>query len=281
MIEIHSDRVRSFYQLSIDKSFSKASESLGISQPGLSQKIALLEEELETTLVIRTTKSLKITESGQKLVQYYKIKKDLDEELIKDLLAGSKEVQGELRIAGYSSIVRSALIPCLSSLIGKYKFKFNILSQEIYTLEEALLSGQVDFIISTNEIKRENVINQEIGIEENIHIVPLKEGVEMPFLDHDEKDTTTFDFFKIQNKIKKYNRCYLGDIYNILQGVELGVGQAIISKHLVKSNLKVKQKRYRNRMKSKIYLCYFRRPYYSNLYKIVISNFEEKFSKYL
>ncbi|PEW04377.1 hypothetical protein CN287_23305 [Bacillus cereus] len=62
-----------FYQLEYfqviaeERSFSKASEVLHISQPALSRQIKALEEELKQQLFIRNGKSLTLTKYGQRL----------------------------------------------------------------------------------------------------------------------------------------------------------------------------------------------------------------------
>ncbi|MBW7458748.1 LysR family transcriptional regulator, partial [Paenibacillus sepulcri] len=49
--------------------FSKAAESIGISQPTLSQQIKVLEEEMELPLFDRLGKRIAITEAGQVLYE--------------------------------------------------------------------------------------------------------------------------------------------------------------------------------------------------------------------
>ena len=46
-------------------SFSRAAEELYIAQPTISLHVRQLEEELQTKLLIRTTKSLEVTEKGR------------------------------------------------------------------------------------------------------------------------------------------------------------------------------------------------------------------------
>ena len=46
-------------------SFSRAAEELYIAQPTISLHIRQLEEELQTTPLIRTTKSIEVTEKGR------------------------------------------------------------------------------------------------------------------------------------------------------------------------------------------------------------------------
>ena len=51
-------------------SFTRASESLGISQPSLSRQVRLLEEELAERLLIRTGRGVEATEAGKVLLHY-------------------------------------------------------------------------------------------------------------------------------------------------------------------------------------------------------------------
>ena len=66
------DRLQKFAQLVDAGSFTKAAELLHISQPALSTAISKLERELHTTLLIRGTRSLKLTPSGEVAYQHAK-----------------------------------------------------------------------------------------------------------------------------------------------------------------------------------------------------------------
>ena len=51
-------------------SFSRAAEELYIAQPTISLHVRQLEEELQTRLLIRTTKNIEITEKGREVYEY-------------------------------------------------------------------------------------------------------------------------------------------------------------------------------------------------------------------
>ena len=51
-------------------SFTKAAERLYVSQPTISAHISALEEELKRTLIVRTTKSIEVTEKGMEIYEY-------------------------------------------------------------------------------------------------------------------------------------------------------------------------------------------------------------------
>ena len=50
-------------------SFTRAAEQLYISQPTISTHIRMLEEEFNTRLILRTTKSIDVTAEGRKLYE--------------------------------------------------------------------------------------------------------------------------------------------------------------------------------------------------------------------
>ena len=64
------NKYKMFYAVSEYKSFSKAAEILHISQPAISYAVKELERELETTLLIRENKSIRLTPEGQELIYY-------------------------------------------------------------------------------------------------------------------------------------------------------------------------------------------------------------------
>lgn len=51
-------------------SFTKAADHLYLTQPTISAQIRQLEEELQTPLLCRTTKSIRVTQAGQELYEY-------------------------------------------------------------------------------------------------------------------------------------------------------------------------------------------------------------------
>lgn len=59
------DKLKSFYEIAISKSISKASAKLNISQSALSRQIQDLEYDLKTPLFIRHQKGVRLTEQGK------------------------------------------------------------------------------------------------------------------------------------------------------------------------------------------------------------------------
>ena len=59
-------QLQSFVEVVNFRSFTKAADKLFISQPTVSAHVTQLEEELNTKLISRTTKSISLTERAKK-----------------------------------------------------------------------------------------------------------------------------------------------------------------------------------------------------------------------
>ena len=73
-------------------SFTKAAEKLYISQPTISTHIRALEEELNTRLILRTTKSIEVTPEGRKLYDYAENILQLRNRMLEECTGGVKKI---------------------------------------------------------------------------------------------------------------------------------------------------------------------------------------------
>ena len=62
-------QLHSFISVVRCRSFTEAAEELGISQPTISTHIRILEEELNSRLIVRTAKSFEVTPRGMELFE--------------------------------------------------------------------------------------------------------------------------------------------------------------------------------------------------------------------
>ncbi|WP_070962500.1 LysR family transcriptional regulator [Vibrio sonorensis] len=87
-----------FGEVAKQLSFSKAAENLGISRSYLSSQIGQLEAELKTSLLIRSTRSVRLTAAGEKILAKMNGINSAIVELEKELDHNKNEVEGVLRI---------------------------------------------------------------------------------------------------------------------------------------------------------------------------------------
>lgn len=79
-------------------SFTKAAEKLGVPKSNISRKIARLEEVLNTSLMTRTTRSLNLTEAGQRYYQHC-LQIKLEVESAENDIKGIDVVNGRIKLA--------------------------------------------------------------------------------------------------------------------------------------------------------------------------------------
>ena len=136
---------RVFCEVAENKSISKASEKLFISQSAVSQTIKQLEKELDMQLFIRNSKGVELTGSGEVLYQYSKSAVDLLNEGISRLQRIKELKEGELRIGAGDTVSRYLLSEKLETFHKKYpSVNLSIVNRTSYEAVELLKSGKID-----------------------------------------------------------------------------------------------------------------------------------------
>ena len=121
-------------------SFTKAAESLYISQPTISTHIRALEEELGTRLIMRTTKNIDVTPEGLKLFEYAVNILELRDRMMQECSAGSRQIIH----LGASTIPSAYILPEVLPTFGKlYPNAFFIIHQ---TDSKGVVEGLTDGI---------------------------------------------------------------------------------------------------------------------------------------
>jgi DNA-binding transcriptional LysR family regulator len=99
-----------FIEVANYKSITKAAEQLHISQPALSKSIKALEEELGTTLLIRTNKATHVTDAGHVVLEHARKMTGLVEEMKLTLSDLTNLLVGQLNI-GLPPFIGSLFFP--------------------------------------------------------------------------------------------------------------------------------------------------------------------------
>lgn len=109
-----------FFAVARERSFTKAAAKLGVSQSALSHTIKLLEERLNTRLLTRTTRSVAVTEMGEKIIACLEPRlADLDHEL-KAIIQLNGQASGNIRLSTGEHAARSLLWPKLKPFLRRY-----------------------------------------------------------------------------------------------------------------------------------------------------------------
>ncbi|MBU0741147.1 LysR family transcriptional regulator [bacterium] len=235
-MHLSTSQLEAFHTAAKLESFTKAASRLHLTQSALSQRIRKLEDGLETCLFVRAPGGIRLTEAGQRLLQYCRDRETLDTGLAGDL-GGAAEggLSGALRIAGYSSVMRSAVVPALGPLLrGNPGVHCEFFVREMGELPGMLKRAEAEFVVVDRALDWRDVITHTLGREEYVAIESATHRTrEDVYLDHDPEDHATHWFFRDQPDVPRYRRSYMGDVYGILDGVAHGLGRAVMSRHLI------------------------------------------------
>lgn len=265
--------------------FSRAAESLFITQSALSQRIKNLELTIGATLFIRDPSQIKITEIGEKLLRYCQTKDSMEDELLFNLTSSeSGELAGIVRIGAFSSILRSVVIPSMSALLRQNpRVQCDFVHEETPGLPTLLERSECDFIILDYPMESPSTEKRLLGYEDYIVIESSEYTYpENIYLDNSSEDRATEQFFRAQGgNPAEYDRRYMGETYGIIAGVESGLGRSVMPVHLLTRRPHLKKVEGFNPYKREITLHFKKQSYYSELHKQIIKQLVDNCESYL
>ena len=98
-------------------SYTAAAARLGVSKAAMSQRIAELERAARVTLVQRTTRSLRLTEAGQRLVDETRASFEQIEQSFAQVRDLAEQPGGLLRVTAPVALARQQLVPLLAEFL--------------------------------------------------------------------------------------------------------------------------------------------------------------------
>lgn len=138
--------LQSFVAISKYKNFSKAAQALYLTQPTISHHINALEEELNTTILVRTSKNVSLTKAGQLLlIHAQKILNEKEQiHFMFDHYNG--DISGELEIAT-STIPSQYYLPKIIREFSELhpKMKFRVEKLDSAGVHKKLEYSEIDF----------------------------------------------------------------------------------------------------------------------------------------
>lgn len=282
-MKISSLGLSAFYQTAQTLNMTKAAGELGLTQSALSQRIMALEEDLETTLFIREGRQIRLSEQGEQLLRYCQNTANLEDELLESFRGSLNSVGGTIRVAGYSSITESVVIPALAPFLRKNPgVTPDIQTFEMSDLPEVLRTGAADLVIMDYELNRSGVHQEVLGRERYVVIESKKFSTPEIFLDHNPQDMATEIFFKSQTKVpKKIKRGFVGNVGGIIEAVRSGLGRAVMSQHLIKDDSDVRVLTGFKKHDRPVTMHFYERPYYSRLFQQVAQELRGRVQDYL
>jgi len=164
--------LRYFVAVAEARSFTRAAQSLGISQPTLSHQIKKLEFQLGTVLFERAARNVTLTSAGTTF-------KPFCDRVIKELDSGVLAVselrglmRGKLQMAVFHSFANSRLGPVFAQFAQLYpgvRIEARLLSRD--EMERELIAGSLDIAIAYVSEDREHIVAEKLFDEELVLVV--------------------------------------------------------------------------------------------------------------
>ena len=101
-------------------SYTAAAARLGVSKAAMSQRIAGLERIAGVTLVLRTTRSVRLTEAGQRLVDQTRAAFEQISQSFAQVRDLAEAPQGLLRVTAPVALARQQIVPLLPDFLRRY-----------------------------------------------------------------------------------------------------------------------------------------------------------------
>jgi len=276
-MNISSDNIEAFLEVTKKKNISRAAESLGLTQAALSIRIRKLEEDLEKTLFLRSRTGIELTPSGREFQAFAENFLILCEEF--KTRKSDQKLRGELKVACFSTIGRSLVLPALKPFLtqnDEVEFTFQI--REIRELTSLLQTGEADIILIDRALGKTGIKDVFLGNEEYVYVTGKKKNFnQATYLNHDEDDLMSFRYYEqLGQKKETLKRRYLDEIYAVLDGVASGIGVSVLPVHLARERKDILIPTPSKKLLSPVYLCYKKRPFYPPVLKEALKVLEEE-----
>lgn len=230
-------------------SISKAAAQLYISQPAVSITIKKLEESLNTTLFIRKSKGVALTEAGRELYENAKrafaILLDTEDRL------KFHQSTGRLRIAASNVLCKHFLMPYLKEFTNLYPdTDLSIICTSSAAACAMLERCEIDLALAAKPQKLDALAYHSLGMIEYIFVCTpayrdkldcdndeIFERGNIILLDKDNVSRRHLDHYYAQNKINPLHILEVNEMDLLIAFAKMGIGVSCVVKQFVLQEL--------------------------------------------
>ena len=160
--------LRIFAEVAQAKSFNRAAERLGLSQPTIARKVRRLQDLIGAQLFVSTKTGVKLTERGEELAAALLI---LDQRLFSiasNLQARAKDAEGIVRVSVTDGMAAFFAAPAMPAFSARYP-KIQIHLKTIGNLND-LRENQTDMMLTFAPLDRADAVCRQLGV---LHFLPI------------------------------------------------------------------------------------------------------------
>lgn len=238
---INATWLETFTTLTEEESFTKTAQRLNMTQPGVSQHIRKLEEQLGVALLQRIGKGFLLTDAGKEIRAFGLHRRDEETQLC-EILGHDDPYSGPVGIAAsgsFANLLYPALLPHLSR---HAKLCLTLQAAPEQSVIEAVAEGTLDLGVVNCDPEHRRLVAQRIGQEELCLITPSEAGLRTPeladlerlgFIDHPDGKSyaeqlmpRNYPQFESAEKLRR--RGFVNQINQIPASVAAGIGYTIL-----------------------------------------------------
>lgn len=146
-------KLLSFMKIVDTNSFTKAADSLALTQPAVSQHIRNLEEELGVKLFIRSHNQLRLTANGKIVDKYARRLLAISNNLIQSL-QDEKDNVSSLTVGITHSVESSQIVEALAEYSNQSKgLTIKVVTDTVENLHRMIRNYELDFLIINGKLK--------------------------------------------------------------------------------------------------------------------------------
>ncbi|WP_175650271.1 LysR family transcriptional regulator [Pseudomonas sp. Marseille-P9899] len=207
-----------------ERSFTRAAAQLGMSQSMLSHTIGAMEARLGVRLLARTTRSVAVTEAGERLIASVAPRLEAIEAQLHAIAEFTDSVSGTLRITAGDHAIDSLLWPKLAPLLAVHP-RLNLEMHADYNLVD-IVQGRFDFGVRLGD-----------GLARNIRAIPIGADFGMAIIGspayfaHREPPRTPgelMDHDCINLRLPTYGNLYAWELQHDEQALSVRVGGRLV-----------------------------------------------------
>jgi LysR family hydrogen peroxide-inducible transcriptional activator len=145
------------------RSFTRAAEQLGITQPSLSQQIRTLEKRIGNPLFERLGRSIRLTPHGEALLQPATDILRQVAEANSTVANLNKGVRGQLRVGVIPTVMPYLIAPRIREFLDRFpEVQLSLIEEPTPQLIQQLQSGDLDVAISGLPVRNPEIVCSEL-----------------------------------------------------------------------------------------------------------------------
>jgi DNA-binding transcriptional LysR family regulator len=250
-------RLQVFHTVARLLSFTKAAETLHMTQPAVTFQVRQLEEYFNTRLFDRTHNRISLTEAGARVYQYSDKIFELYGEMENAVREMTGEISGSLTI-GASTTIAEYMLP---ALLGDFRAKYPEVSIHLKVsntdgIVSMVENNTIDLGVVEAPVSNKNLVVDECRRDNLVAIVPpghpkaahqtitMEELLEHPFICREEGSGTREVIAEYMNRWSKCQTCMdvameLGSPEAVKGAVEAGMGISVVSNATIQKELRL------------------------------------------